>query len=265
MDNEPLVSFIVPQYNRKEFLPKNLGSLLGQKNYSNIEILVINDGGENVSDIVEAFSDKRIRYYDKENGGLSSARNFGLQQAKGKYISTIDQDDGAFPNFLDIMVEFLENSEYKIAYCDSVRLHQKKDNFGNYQVVWRDIPYSHDFNRDLLLVMNLFPCNCILAEKECFDNVPPYDESVFVYEDYLMNLELSLKYDLIHIPVPLVWHTWREDATTMSSSRDFTTPLPNIYSKYFQYAENKVWVAQTMNSVLRSRGLPDMFKFTNNE
>jgi hypothetical protein len=97
-------------------------------------------------------------------------------------------------------------------------------------------------------------------ERECFNNVLPYEENVKVYEDYIMNIELSLKYDMKHIPTPLVWHTWREDGTTMSSSRDFTTPIPGIYKKYFQYAKDKVRVAMMMNDVLRQRGLPEMFR-----
>lgn len=258
--NNPLVSIIVPQYNRKEYLPINLQSMINQK-YKNIEILVINDGGENVFDIVDSFQDSRIKYFEKENGGLGSARNFGLKVANGKYIAMIDQDDGAFPHFVETMVDFLQNSEYKIAYCDSVRTHQKKDINGNYQTFWRDIPYSYDFDFDLFLVMNLTPVNCYLIEKECFDNVPPFDETVKVYEDYLMGLELAVKYgNFKHIPIPLVWHTWREDGTTMSSSRDFTTPIPDIYKKYFQYAKNQLWVAQNMNEVLKSRGLPPMFR-----
>jgi len=258
MDNF-LVSIIVPQYNRKEYLPINLKSMINQK-YKNIEILVVNDGGEDVSDIVKSFNDNRIKYFEKENGGLSSARNFGLKQASGKYVAMIDQDDGAFPNFVETMVEFLENSEYKVAYCDSVRMHQKKDENGNYQTFWRDIPYSYDFDFDLFLIMNLTPVNCYMIERECFNQVPPFDENMKTYEDYVMGLELSLKFDFYHIPIPLVWHTWREDGNSMSSSRDFTTPIPGIYSKYFQYAKNQIWVAQNMNAVLKSRGLPEMFR-----
>ena len=142
-------------------------------------------------------------------------------------------------------------------------MHQRKNENGNYETFWRDIPYSYDFNFDLFLVMNLSPVNCYMVERECFNNVPPFDETMSVYEDYEMGLQLALKYgDFKHIPIPLVWHTWREDGTTMSSSRDFTTPIPIFYRKYFQYARNPVWVAQAMNSVLQQRGLPLMFQIT---
>ena len=261
--NKDVVSIVVPTYNRRNFLPINLKSLLSQT-YKNIEILVVNDHGEDVSDIINGFNDNRIKYIvNEKNLGLAGSRNVGINHSKGKWICTIDDDDGATEIFIENMLRIVKEQNCQVAYCDSVRLHQKKDSNGDFQIIWRDIPYSHDFNRDLLLVMNISPVNCFIINRECFNNVPPYDETVKIYEDYLMNLELSLKYDFYHYPIPLVWHTWREDTTSMSSSRDFTTPIPGIYSKYFQYAENKVWVAQAMNSVLRSRGLPEMFKFEN--
>jgi len=256
---DDVVSIIVPTYNRRNFLPINLKSLINQT-HDNIEILVINDHGEDVSDIINSFNDPRIKYMvNEKNLGLGGSRNVGIKNATGKWICTIDDDDGATNIFIESMLRVLNKTGYDIAYCDSVRLHQKKDENDNYQIVWRDIPYSHDFNRDLLLVMNITPVNCLMINKKCFDNVPPYDEIIPVYEDHKMNIELSLKYDFYHYPVPLVWHTWREDGSTMSSSRDFTTPLPNIYKKYFQYAKNQIWVANAMNQILQQRGLQPLF------
>jgi len=258
----PLISIIVPTYNRNNFLIKCIESILNSI-YINFEIIVVQDGGrEEAKEVVDLFNDKRIKLFIKENGGLASARNHGIKNSQGKYISFIDSDDGIYPTFLESMIDLLENkkSEFKIVYCDSVRIHQRKNNDGQYENFWRDIPYSHDFNKDLLLVMNISPVNCFMINRECFNNVPPFDETVKVYEDYLMNLELSLKYDFYHYPVPLVWHTWREDGSTMSSSRDFTTPLPEIYKKYFQYAKNQIWVAEAMNNVLTQRGLKPLFK-----
>jgi glycosyltransferase involved in cell wall biosynthesis len=265
MDNpkQPLVSIIVPQYNRKEFLYNNLSSMVSQT-YKNIEVLVVNDGGEDVKDIVDSFKDIRIKYLTKPNGGLASARNHGMKYASGDYYCFIDQDDGAFPHHLAELVPFAVSNRYDVVYCDSIRMIQEKDESGKYQIVHRDMPYSVDYDQDRLFVTNISPVNCFMVHKRCFNYVPKFDETVKVYEDYRMWLELSLKYDFHHYAVPLVWHTWREDQTSMSSSLDFSTPLPEIYMKYWQYVkpESQLWVAQNINAVLKSRGMTEMFKIS---
>lgn len=98
-----LVSIIVPIYNMEEFLPRCLESLLRQT-YSNIEILLVNDGstdssGKICNDFEKAYPDK-IKVIHKKNGGLSSARNTGMIYARGKYIIFPDPDDWTEPDYI---------------------------------------------------------------------------------------------------------------------------------------------------------------------
>lgn len=252
--DENKVSFIVPTYNRRDFLHINLSTLTNQS-HKNIEIIVINDCGEDVSDVINSFNDNRIKYIVNENNlGLAGSRNVGLKNVTGDWVSFIDDDDGATPIFAEMMLRSVLSSKFNVAYCDSVRMHQRPNELGGYDVFWRDVPYSISYDPDLLLVMNISPVNCFMIKRECFDNVPLFDETVHVYEDYLMNIELSLKYEFLHIPIPLVFHTWRENGSTMSSSRDFTTPMPGIYKRYAKHAINKEWVYSNMNAILKARG-----------
>lgn len=92
----PDISVIVPIYNVEKQLKRCIESLINQKK-NNIEIILVNDGstdnsGEIAKQYAKKYSDK-IVYYDKENGGLSDARNFGIKKANGKYISFVDSDD----------------------------------------------------------------------------------------------------------------------------------------------------------------------------
>ena len=89
------VSVIVPIYNVEKYLEKCIDSIISQT-YSNIEIILINDGStDNSESICKKYenTDRRIRYYKKENGGLSSARNYGIERAEGDYFLFIDSDD----------------------------------------------------------------------------------------------------------------------------------------------------------------------------
>ena len=94
------VSVIVPIYNSKEFLAKCLASIVDQT-IENLEVILVNDGSTDGSDIIaKTYKEKypeRVIYLEKENGGLSDARNYGLKYATGDYISFVDSDD-----FLDI-------------------------------------------------------------------------------------------------------------------------------------------------------------------
>jgi len=91
----PLVSIIVPVYNVEKYVSECLESLIKQT-YKNIEIIVVNDGStDNCAMICEDFSvrDNRIKVINKRNGGLSDARNMGINKAKGKYVMFVDSDD----------------------------------------------------------------------------------------------------------------------------------------------------------------------------
>ena len=103
---DKLVSIIIPIYNSQSFLEKCLTSVIKQT-YHNFEVLLINDGSTDESrDICDKYSniDNRIRTYHKSNGGVSSARNFGLEKAQGEYIVFVDSDDICAPNMIEDMV-----------------------------------------------------------------------------------------------------------------------------------------------------------------
>lgn len=106
MEYMDLVSIICPVYNAKEYLNCCLESLTGQT-YRNIEIILVDDGSRDASpDICDewALRDKRIRVFHKKQGGVSSARNIGVKEAKGKYLVFVDADDVLELNALEILL-----------------------------------------------------------------------------------------------------------------------------------------------------------------
>ena len=98
----PLISIIVPVYNVDAYLKQCVDSILSQK-YENFELLLIDDGSTDKSgEICDVYEqrDKRVRVFHKKNGGVSSARNVGLDNAKGDWIAFVDSDDIVTPNYL---------------------------------------------------------------------------------------------------------------------------------------------------------------------
>lgn len=119
MNSKLLVSVIVPVYNIKKYIERCLKSLLVQ-NYKNIEIIVVDDGATDGSgEICDRFAklDNRVRVFHKKNGGLSSARNFGIKKARGEYICLVDGDDYVERDFVGAMLEIAEGKNADIVVC----------------------------------------------------------------------------------------------------------------------------------------------------
>lgn len=115
---EALVSIIVPVYNGAKYLRRCLDSLLAQT-YSNIQIIVIDDGStDNTWDICEEYSNKyNVDAISQENQGVSSARNRGLECAKGQYIMFCDSDDYALPQIVETLVRNAESTKSDLSCC----------------------------------------------------------------------------------------------------------------------------------------------------
>lgn len=115
----PLVSILVPVYNVEEYLPQCLDSLIGQT-LADIEIICVNDGSTDRSlQILKEYAsrDRRIVIVDKPNGGLPSARNAGLDVAKGKYVGFVDADDFIAPGMYRTMSSAAEKNNADIVVC----------------------------------------------------------------------------------------------------------------------------------------------------
>lgn len=116
---EKKVSIIVPVYNAEDTIVNCVNSIRNQT-YKNIEIICVNDGAKDRSlKILQTLSEKdeRIVVIDKQNGGVSSARNAGLRSATGEYVQFVDSDDAIKTNMVEILVDSLENSGAQWAIC----------------------------------------------------------------------------------------------------------------------------------------------------
>lgn len=117
----PLVSIIVPAYNVEKYLSRCLKSLI-QQTYSNLEIIVVNDGStDKTGDIAEKFraTDQRIKVIHQKNGGLSNARNNGLKNVNGAYISFVDSDDYVEKDYISFLYDLLVEDDFQspLALC----------------------------------------------------------------------------------------------------------------------------------------------------
>lgn len=119
----PTVSVIIPTFNRSSLVKEAIESVL-QQNYTDFEVLVVDDGStDDTGPVVKQITDNRIKYHYKPNSGQSNARNFGLIHAKGEYIAFLDEDDLWPVDYLKTMLKHLEtNGDYGAAYTRVIEL-----------------------------------------------------------------------------------------------------------------------------------------------
>ena len=201
--DEKLVSVIIPAYNIEDYIGRCLDSIISQT-YKNLEIIVVDDGSrDHTGEILDNYAkkDRRIKVIHKENGGVSSARNKGIEVAEGDYIGFIDGDDFIEPEMYKILVDLLEEENADIAHC-------------GYQMVFPDrVDYYHNTGKKKIQtteegLKDLLSGEIIepglvnkLYKKELIKNCR-LDETVKINEDLLMNYQLfklsqkSVYYDI---------------------------------------------------------------------
>ena len=253
----PLVSIIVPTYNRPDLLDQALRSILKQV-YKNYEIMVINDGGVEVHRVIDSNNeDGNIVYLKHDtNRGVAAARNTGISRARGKYIAYLDDDDQYYPDHLATLVGFLENSDYKIAYTDANVVYQRQKG-GRYLEVKKGVLYSRDFDSWRILAENYIPTLCLLQEKSCLEESGPFDESLTTHEDWDLWIRLSREYQFAHIKKVTCEFTRRTEVNSMTSGNraDFLRTAKIIYERYKHYAVDKPDILAAQKRALLKRRL----------
>lgn len=236
----PLVSVIVPTFNRPDMLPDTLRSILAQT-YPHIEIVVVNDAGEDVERIVREVAPNAVYLRHERNKGLAGARNTGIRHATGKYIAYLDDDDLFYPEHIETLVTFLEGSGYKVAYTDSYRAFQSQAS-GRYEVVRRELAHGIDFDYDRILVDNFVPVLCFMHDKCCIEESGYFDENLRRHEDWDLWIRMSRKFRFAHLPKITCEFSCRTDGSGMSTGTVpmFLVTRNAIYAKYRHLAPPEV-------------------------
>ena len=229
-----LVSVIMPTFNRPTMLKKAVQSVLAQS-YQHFELIVVNDAGTDVADVIKAFHDERIVYISlQENQGLPAARNTGLKAAKGEYIAYLDDDDVYYSSHLETLVGYLKNGPCKVAYSDSYHVNQTLIN-GKYATIGKRVKFSRDYDKNQLLIANYIPVINIMHKKDLIETAGFFDEDLDAHEDWDMWIRLSQLGDFHHIRQVTAEVSERNDGTTMTS-RDLSPYLRTMRLIHERYA-----------------------------
>ena len=190
MKKNPLVSVIIPAYNSEKYIKEAIESVLYQT-YDHLEIIIVNDGSwDNTEKIVKEFKDSRIKYFWQKNKGIASAKNAGIKNAKGEFITFLDTDDFYLPRKIEEEVIFLKHHpEFDLVYCNMKHFSDGKPGI----LMQHKGPFYSGKVFEKLLHRFFGQQDTILIPKEIFKTVGFFDEALRYSEDWDMHLRIAYK------------------------------------------------------------------------
>lgn len=247
------ISVIVPVYNMEKYLSKCIDSIINQT-FSNLEIILVNDGSEDSSgEICEEYKiiDKRIIVIHKENGGLSSARNAGIEIASGELISFIDSDDWIESDFYKVLYDgiILNNADISVVHFIRIKDYEKIEFSTSTQTDW--ISFNKIKAMETLLTNNLIGHSAVnkLYKKDLFDGIK-YPEGMLM-EDKGTTYKLIHKSDKVAVNLSEKYHYYlREDSIMRSKFNDKNFDSLVFHAEMIQFIDESY---PELSSVARGR------------
>lgn len=225
----PLVTIIIPVYNGSNFLYNAIESALNQT-YNNIEVLVINDGSndENKSEKISKSFGSKIRYFSKENGGVSSALNMGIKNMKGEYFSWLSHDDLYEKDKIEKQIEFIKKKpQIKIVSSNFKSIHLIKEEEAPHQFIMKGAKKIKS-GRDVLKNWIFF--STMIIHKDCFEKVGLFDIENKTCQDLSMQLKLVKFFPIYHLDDVLVTHRFHSMQTSVTKIKQHIKER-NIFHK----------------------------------
>lgn len=186
----PRYSIIIPTYNRASFIEATIRSVLAQS-FASFEIIVVDDGSkDNTNEVVASITDDRLKYYKKENGERGAARNYGIERAKGEYITFLDSDDQLYPN------HFEEAEKLAKAHNDPEIMRTAYEYRSAEGKLLSKKMHGHNINKELTRG-NIFSCIGVFVKREVITKINfSENRKLSGTEDWLLWLRLAARYKI---------------------------------------------------------------------
>lgn len=234
----PLVSVIIPTYNRAVMTVEAIQSVLSQT-YTNFEIIVVDDGStDNTRDVVAQIDDKRLRYIYQDNARQAAARNHGIEVSKGDYVAFLDSDDLFFPEKLAQQVQYLvEHPQVGLLYS-GYTFCGKQENI-------KTIHYATLSGQPIAQIMTRMEIATpsVIMPRHVFDIVGNFDTTLPGVEDLEFWVRVACHFEIASMPEPLV----EIRVNSINPNRNVRRRLNNtlrVWDKIFAQKPNIGWLEQ---------------------
>mgnify|MGYP000876837862 FL=1 len=248
-NNDYSITVIIPTFNKADFIANAIESVLAQT-YKNFEVIMVNDGSKDDSETIcmnFLRSDSRFRYLKKENGGVSSARNVGLDNVEGDYITFIDADDWVDENHLEILIDGIIKNNCEVAISSYMRFINTRDTYliNIYSNQEKYLLSYGKMNREkfltelpkLISINNSFNCAVSkLFSRRLVEDIR-FDSNIIYAEDLDFYFKLYLKANnFIFINAETYIYRQHDESTTSGFSQIHAEQELSVFKKMYETA-----------------------------
>lgn len=220
-----MISIVVPIYNSSKYLDKCIKSILNQT-YRDFELILVDDGSTDESYAIckhYADEDNRIKTIHKENGGQGSARNLGLDIARGEYIGFVDSDDFIHPNYYEMLIRLLNDYRADIVCCH-YQFVQPDEDFQYSVLNYSDIKqnarlistkeFLQNYDKFYHAVSWISPCTK-LCKREMFFSTR-FPEGKIDEDSYILHHLIGNSKRIVRVEQKLYYYVWSQNSTSRS-------------------------------------------------
>ena len=263
---KPFFSIIIPLFNKEDYVKDTLLSVFKQV-FNDFEVIIVNDGStDNSLNIINTLKDDRIQVFTKTNEGVSSARNFGMNKASGKFLTFLDADDVWEETFLEQIHELIIRHPKEHIFATALKIQTKKETYfatyNNLNLQASEVGILDYFQNSL--DHSILHCASSVFSKEAINTIGEFDITLSTSEDTDYWIRVGLKYVIVFLNKPLATHHVVDNGLTKSNRRrfksiDYLKYKSEKKSDYFNDYINKNMFA----SALKYRLVGDIDRYKN--
>ena len=245
-EDSPLVSVIIRTKDRPRLLREALTSI-AEQTYSNIEAVVVNDGGQDIKDLAkELLGQAPLTYvYHEKNQGRAAAANSGLNASKGLFLNFLDDDDVLYPEHVEVLLNKLLSLRYKVAYSGVKNVFYEGPPSKPGRRIRKEVTFNHPFDRELLLFENYIPLMSVLFSRDVVGKVKGFCEDLDLFEDWDFLVRASRYFDFLHVDRITAEYRFYGVNTVEEAHRAnylYDEALVKAFEKFHPFMTGKSWL-----------------------
>lgn len=211
-------SIIIPLYNKEKFVKNTLQSVFDQT-FQHYEIIVVNDGSTDKSEeIVLEFKDSRLKYYFKNNEGVSIARNFGIEKAESEYITFLDADDYWYPDFLSMMFTKIKDFAEQKVFAGAIEIQTSIKIFPAEYSIKKTNEFEIVNYFRASLKETVICTSCAVFHKSIFEKIGVFDPKIKSGQDTDLWIRIGLVYNVLFCWQILARYVYDENSLSKNTA-----------------------------------------------